>query len=275
LHAPPRRPAPLVPRPLAAAALFSATGTRRRNLALARLAASRRLEVARAWLGPRSRWPASRRCAPWRGGGHGAEVDRAPPGRCRGRLRSHRPKPSSASRQSPPGQRPGSRRRARRGQAALLSALGQSRRQSTAEGRDADGPVCGGVEREVGLEAAVDERAADEAAKRPRLRRGRPHPLERPAERWSGCGRRSRGREAGAGGEGGGGAEGGEAGGAARAAAGGEAGDVGRDEHRLDQRLARLPVGEGDGRPGPARNVGEEDDRSAVAALVCVLRQAS
>ena len=116
------------------------------------------------------------RRAPWTGGGHGAEVDRAPPGRCRARLRSHRPKPSSASRQSPPGQRPGSRRRARRGQAALLSALGQSRRQLTTEGRDADGSVCCGVEREVGLEAAVDERAADEAAKRPRLRRGRPHP---------------------------------------------------------------------------------------------------
>ena len=43
------------------------------------------------------------RRAPWTGGGHGAEVDRAPPGRCRARLRSHRPRPSSAIRQSPPG----------------------------------------------------------------------------------------------------------------------------------------------------------------------------
>ena len=251
MHAPPRRPVPLVPRPLAAAALFSATGTRRRSLAPARLAASRRLEVARAWLEPTTNsHPHSplRRAGRWsapplrarehrarvgprhvdahlRRGRKRGEVDSSLPGAQRpsatlasphpgqgsgaprhsecsaesspralegrrtrrgGRPRtsgqmSSSPEESSAKAllRHPPvasGQRPGSRRRATRGQAALLSALGQSRRQPTAKGRDADGSVCCGVEREVGLEAAVDERAADEAAKRLRLRRGRPHP---------------------------------------------------------------------------------------------------
>lgn len=98
--------------------------------------------------------------------------------RTSGQMSSSPEEPSALLRHPPvaSGQRPGSRRRATRGQAALLSALGQSRRQLTTEGRDADGSVCCGVEREVGLEAAVDERAADEAAKRLRLRRGRPHP---------------------------------------------------------------------------------------------------
>lgn len=249
MHAPPRRPAPLVPRPLAAAALFSATGTRRRSLAPARLAASRRLEVARAWLEPTTnshphsplrragRWsapplrasehrarvgprhvdahlrrrrkrggvdsslpgaqrPSATLASPHPGQGSGAprhsecsaeSSPRALDGRrtrrggrprTSGQMSSSPEEPSALLRHPPvaSGQRPGSRRRATRGQAALLSALGQSRRQLTTEGRDADGSVCCGVEREVGLEAAVDERAADEAAKRLRLRRGRPHP---------------------------------------------------------------------------------------------------
>ena len=79
------------------------------------------------------------RRAPWRGGGHGAEVDRAPPGRCRARLRSHRPKPSSAIRQSPPG----------RGRALAEGRHAGKRRSSRLSGSLGDSPPLKGETRTV------------------------------------------------------------------------------------------------------------------------------